>query len=98
MTGAACARLLSEGRNPGLTKDEIDQRLRDYLGAEKVIWLPYGVYLDETNGHVDNFCRFVKPGTVMLTWTDDATDPQYERSLAALKVLESATDAGGRRI
>ncbi len=90
--------LLSAGRNPDLTKEEIDQRLRDYLGAEKVVWLPYGVYLDETNGHVDNFCRFVAPGRVMLTWTDDATDPQYERSVAALKVLESTTDARGRRI
>jgi agmatine deiminase len=88
--------LLSEGRNPGLTKDEIDQRLRDFLGAEKVIWLPYGVYLDETNGHVDNFCRFVAPGKVMLTWTDDVTDPQYERSAAALKILTAETDARGR--
>jgi agmatine deiminase len=88
--------LLSEGRNPGLTKDEIDRRLRDYLGAEKVVWLPYGVYLDETNGHVDNFCRFSAPGKVMLTWTDDVDDPQYERSRAALELLEKETDARGR--
>ena len=90
--------LLSEGRNPGLTKDEIDRRLRDYLGAEKVIWLPYGVYLDETNGHVDNFCRFAAPGKVMLTWTDDTDDPQYERSRAALEVLSAETDARGRTL
>ncbi|MHB9856934.1 agmatine deiminase [Streptomyces sp. YIM S03343] len=88
--------LLSEGRNPGLTKDEIDQRLRDYLGAEKVVWLPDGVYLDETNGHVDNFCRFVAPGKVMLTWTDDVDDPQYDRSQAALEVLQKEVDARGR--
>ncbi|MEU6538383.1 agmatine deiminase [Streptomyces sp. NPDC047000] len=90
--------LLSEGRNPGLTKDEIGQRLRDYLGAEKVIWLPFGVYLDETNGHVDNFCRFAAPGKVMLTWTDDVNDPQYKRSQAALEVLLAETDARGRRL
>jgi agmatine deiminase len=90
--------LLSEGRNPHLTKDQIDQRLRDYLGAEKVIWLPFGVHLDETNGHVDNFCRFAAPGKVMLTWTDDTEDPQYPRSAAALKVLEAETDAQGRTL
>lgn len=88
--------LLSEGRNPDLTKEEIEQHLRDYLGAEVVVWLPYGVYVDETNGHVDNFCRFVRPGVVMLTWTDDEADPQYERSLAALRVLEETRDAKGR--
>ena len=90
--------LLSAGRNPGLSKGDLDQRLRDYLGAEKVIWLPSGVYRDETNGHVDNFCRFTEPGRVMLTWTDDTTDLQYERSAAAVKVLESEPDARGRAI
>lgn len=90
--------LLSEGRNPDMTKEEIEQGLGDYLGVEKVIWLPYGVYLDETNGHVDNFCRFIEPGKVMLTWTDDESDPQYERSAAALEVLERETDAKGRKL
>ncbi|MCV2395715.1 agmatine deiminase [Actinotalea sp. M2MS4P-6] len=90
--------LLSEGRNPDLSREEIEQALRDYLGVEVVVWLPYGVHLDETNGHVDNFCRFVRPGVVMLTWTDDETDPQYERSAAALKVLETVTDARGREL
>ena len=90
--------LLSEGRNPDKNRQEIEALLREHLGVEVIIWLPYGVYLDETNGHVDNFCRFTRPGQVMLTWTDDETDPQYERSMAALKVLESTTDAQGRTL
>ncbi len=90
--------LLSPGRNPDLSQEQIEALLRDHLGVEVVVWLPFGVYLDETNGHVDNFCRFVEPGKVMLTWTDDVTDPQYERSAAALKVLEATVDARGRRI
>ncbi|MDR1825553.1 MAG: agmatine deiminase [Bifidobacteriaceae bacterium] len=90
--------LLSEGRNPDLTREQIEQHLKDYLGVSVVIWLPYGVYLDETNGHTDNFCRFVAPGKVMLTWTDDVSDPQYERSAAALRILESAVDAQGRHL
>jgi agmatine deiminase len=90
--------LLSAGRNPQLNREEIEQVLADHLSISKVIWLPEGVYLDETNGHVDNFCRFVAPGTVLLTWTDDESDPQYARSLAALRILEQATDAAGRHL
>lgn len=90
--------LLSPGRNPDLSQDQIEALLRDYLGVDVVIWLPYGVYLDETNGHVDNFCRFVRPGQVMLTWTDDEDDPQYERSVAALEMLRATRDARGRTI
>ncbi|PKQ19051.1 MAG: agmatine deiminase [Actinobacteria bacterium HGW-Actinobacteria-8] len=90
--------LLSPGRNPDLTRDDIEALLRDHLGVEVIVWLPFGVYLDETNGHVDNFCRFVAPGKVMLTWTEDQADPQYERSAAALTVLENTVDARGRAL
>jgi agmatine deiminase len=53
---------------------------------------------DDTNGHIDNMCCFVKPGVVMLAWTDDENDPQYERSLEAYSVLSKATDAHGRTL
>jgi agmatine deiminase len=87
--------LLSPGRNPSLTKLEIEEQLKNYLGAKKIIWLPYGIYQDETNEHVDNVCAFVRPGEVILAWTDDKDDPQYEMSLADLKILEQETDAKG---
>lgn len=90
--------LLSEGRNPHMTKEEISNKLCEYLGCEKVLWVPRGIYNDETNGHIDNMCNFVKPGEVILAWTDDENDPQYERSLEALKYLESETDAKGRKL
>ena len=89
--------LLSGGRNPELSKGQIEERLKEYLGAEKIIWLPHGIYQDETNEHVDNVCAFVKPGEVVLAWTDDETDPQYALSAEDLAVLEHETDAKGRR-
>ena len=88
--------LLSPGRNPSFTKAEIEGQLKNYLGAEKVIWLKAGIYLDETNEHVDNVCAFIRPGEVVLAWTDDKTDPQYEMSLADFNQLEQETDAKGR--
>ncbi len=90
--------LLSKGRNSNLSQEEIENRLKKSLGVKKIIWLPYGIYNDETDGHVDNICTFVEPGKVLLAWTDDENDPQYDRSVADLKVLEQETDACGRKI
>ena len=90
--------LLSAGRNPDLSRKQIEQVLCDYLGVSKVIWLPRGIYNDETNEHVDNVCAFVAPGEVVLAWTDNQTDPQYELSAASLAALEAATDAKGRKL
>ena len=90
--------LLSKGRNPKLSKDKITERLCSMLGAKKVIWIPYGIYNDETNEHVDNVCAFVKPGEVVLAWTNDKDDPQYKMSAANLQVLISAKDAKGRKL
>jgi agmatine deiminase len=95
-TTAEC--LLDEGRNPDLSQSEIEAVLEDYLNLKKVIWLPKGVYNDETNGHVDNILTVVRPGEVILSWTDDQADPQYDISHAALEVLMQEKDAGGRSI
>ena len=81
--------LLSKGRNPELSKKEIEDKLKEYLGASKVIWLPRGIYNDETNEHVDNVCAFIAPGEVVLAWTDNESDPQYELSKACLQTLEA---------
>ncbi|HOL18293.1 MAG TPA: agmatine deiminase, partial [Bacillota bacterium] len=88
--------LLNPNRNPKLSRQEIEGLLHDYLGVEKIIWLPRGCYNDETDGHVDNLCCFVRPGVVLLTWTDDPDDPQHEISKEAYEILRSATDARGR--
>jgi agmatine deiminase len=90
--------LLSPGRNPDKSKTEIEAVLRDYLGAEKVLWLPHGIYLDETNEHVDNIVHYVAPGRLVLAWTDDQKDPQYPYSRAALDYLSGVTDAAGRNL
>lgn len=90
--------LLNPNRNPNLSKQQIEDYLKKYLSVEKIIWLPKGCYNDETNGHVDNICCFVKPGVVLLLWTEDKNDPQYEISSEALKILESSTDARGRNL
>lgn len=88
--------LLSRGRNPHLTRHQIEEMLKCWLGAQKVIWLPRGIYNDETDEHVDNVCAFVRPAEVVLAWTDRKDDPQYALSLACYEQLSKETDAKGR--
>ncbi|WP_026507081.1 agmatine deiminase [Butyrivibrio sp. MC2013] len=90
--------LLSKGRNPSMSKEEIEDKLKSYLGAKKVLWLPYGIYNDETNEHVDNVAAFIAPGEIVLAWTDDETDPQYAMSHADHEYLTGVTDAKGRKL
>jgi agmatine deiminase len=89
--------LLNPNRNPRLHKESIEERLQEYLGVEKIIWLNRGLWLDEVSGHVDNLCCFARPGVIALNWTDDRNDPQYDICQAAFDVLSNERDAKGRR-
>lgn len=90
--------LLHESRNPDLTREQIEDKLKEYLSVEKIVWLKKGIFHDETNGHVDNILCVVKPGVVMLAWTEDKNDPQYAISTENLKILENTVDAKGRKL
>ena len=64
-------------RNPGLSRHEIDQTLRQYLGATNVFWLVAGPVGDDTHGHIDDICRFVNPNTVVLIKETNRHDANY---------------------
>jgi agmatine deiminase len=68
-------------RNPGLTRQGIEAVLRDALGVTNTLWLGKGIAGDDTHGHVDDLCRFVNPGTVVLCREDNPRDANY-RALA----------------
>lgn len=89
--------LLNPNRNPHLDRAAIEHELQQHLGVSSIIWLPEGLYNDETDGHVDNFCCFIRPAEVLLAWTDDEQDPNFNRCRAAMRVLENSLDAKGRR-
>lgn len=88
--------LLSHGRNPGMSKSEIEEKLKAYLGAEKVIWLKDGIDPEETNGHIDDVACFVRPGEVACIWTEDEAHPFYAASRQAYETLSASVDAKGR--
>jgi len=67
-----------QARNAGMSRAEIEGRLRDWLGAERVIWLRQGIAGDDTHGHVDDLARFVAADTVVVAAEPDRSDANYE--------------------
>jgi len=64
-------------RNPGLSRRDVEETLRGALGLTSVLWLGKGIAGDDTHGHVDDLCRFVGPGTVVLCDEKDPGDANY---------------------
>ncbi|MCG3150399.1 MAG: Agmatine deiminase [Verrucomicrobiae bacterium] len=75
LTTEAC--LLNKNRNPKLSKKQIEQYLKAYLGVTSVIWLGDGIVGDDTDGHVDDLTRFVNVKTVVTVVEDDPDDANY---------------------
>jgi agmatine deiminase len=67
--------LLNPNRNPELGREEIERRLREQLGIERLLWLGEGLLNDHTDGHVDNLARFVAEGRIALPAPAGADDP-----------------------
>jgi agmatine deiminase len=82
--------LLNPNRNPALDRGEIEAVLREYLGAERVVWLGQGLIEDrDTDGHVDLIAAFTAPGRVLLQMVGEA-NPNYDRCAENRSRLEAA--------
>ena len=88
--------LLNPNRNPSLSRDEIEKHLKDYLGAQKVLWMGEGIVGDDTDGHIDDIARFVESNVIVCALEDDPEDANYQLLQDNLKRLEKMTDAYGR--
>lgn len=90
LTTRSC--LLNPNRNPDLTQGDIEQRLKDFLGISKVLWLGDGIEGDDTDGHIDDLTRFVDPRTVVTVVEEDDEDTNHEplrANLEALRAMET---------
>jgi len=85
-----------QARNPGLSRQDVEEVFRTYLGVEKVLWLGRGIAGDDTHGHVDDLARFVGPRAVVTVTEDDHGDDNHEPLRENLERLRGMTDAEGR--
>ena len=88
----------TQARNPGLSREELEGFLGDYLGIRKVLWLGRGIAGDDTHGHVDDLARFVGPGKVAIVEETNRSDENYAALRENRKRLEKMTTADGRRL
>ena len=76
LTSESC--LLNKNRNPNLSCDQIEQRLRDYLGVRDILWLGDGIAGDDTDGHIDDLARFVSERTIVTVIENNRDDENYD--------------------
>ena len=92
--------LLSEvqQRNPGVSREQMEQVFSAYLGIDRVIWLNRGTAGDDTHGHVDDITRFVGPKTVVTAVEPDTRDANHEPLKENLARLKAARTAEGKKL
>ncbi len=94
LTTESC--LLNPNRNPSLSRAEIEDYLRTYLGVTNVLWLGDGIAGDDTDGHIDDLARFVAPDTIVTVVENDPADANYAVLRDNLERLRAMRDQDGR--
>lgn len=89
--------LLNSNRNPELSRVQIENILMKTVGVEKIIWLKDGLVNDHTDGHVDDLIKFVNKDTILVSYEEDETSPNFKNLNENYKILEEATDQNGQK-
>jgi agmatine deiminase len=94
LTTESC--LLNPNRNPDLSRAEIEEYLKVYLGVSNVLWLGDGIAGDDTDGHIDDLARFISPDTIVTVVEEDPSDANYKVLQENLNRLKKMRDQNGR--
>lgn len=90
LTTTSC--LLNKNRNPHITKEEIEEYLKNYYGVTQILWLGDGIVGDDTDGHIDDITRFVNENTVVTVIEGNESDENYKPLMANQELLMGLTD------
>lgn len=95
LTSEQC--LLNKNRNPHLTREQIEQNLKDYLGIKQVLWVGDGIIGDDTDGHIDDITRFYKPDGFITVVESNKRDPNHKILAENLERLKSFRTPKGKK-
>jgi agmatine deiminase len=90
--------LLSEvqQRNPGVSREQLEQVLHDYLGIDQVLWMNRGIAGDDTHGHIDDITRFVGPNTIVTVIEPNRDDENHLPLKENMDRLKAASNPDGK--
>lgn len=88
LTTEECLLSPIQARNPGLSREEIEDVLREWLGVEEIVWLRNGIVGDDTHGHVDDLARFVDEKTIVVASEADRSEENHAILLENWKLLK----------
>lgn len=87
--------IVNDNRNPGSSQEQIEALLMEATASRQIVWIEHGLAGDETGGHIDNVMAFSSPNTILLSWTDDQSNPQYQVTHEIEAFLKTVRDADG---
>ncbi|MDR1005667.1 MAG: agmatine deiminase family protein [Bacteroidales bacterium] len=95
LTTTSC--LLNQNRNPHLNQSQIEDKLCNYYGVEKIIWLEEGIDGDDTDGHIDDMARFTDESSIAIAVETNRRDENYESLQQNLKLLKQCRLQDGKQ-
>jgi len=98
LTTEECLLSPVQARNPGLSRCDLEQIFREYLGAQHTLWLRNGIAGDDTHGHIDDLARFTGPGTVVIAADEDPSEVNYEPLQENLALIREMRDQDGSEL
>jgi agmatine deiminase len=96
LTTEECLLSPVQQRNPGVSREQLEQAFHDFLGIDQVLWLNRGIAGDDTHGHVDDISRFVAPATIVTAVETNTSDPNHAPLAENLARLKSARTRNGK--
>ncbi len=88
--------IVNDNRNPGISRKTAEEILLEKTCSKQIHWLPYGLDFDETGGHIDNILAFANDRTMLISYTEDQSNPHYKKTHELYKLLEGVTNASGQ--
>ncbi len=98
LTTEECLLSPVQARNPELSRCDMEQIFRDYLGARHTLWLRNGIAGDDTHGHIDDLARFTDPYTVVIAAEEDPSEVNYEPLKENLSLLREMRGQDGHAL